>query len=58
MTKSVLIFTIRIRMLHRSNGLQLTGHFSWDKVVRNAFRSFGEKIFAASIGKLRRIWWW
>lgn len=33
-----------------------TGHFSWDKVVRNAFRSFVEKIFGAGIGNLKRIW--
>jgi len=41
--KKVFFFTIRIGMLHMSKGLQRTGHFSWDKAVRNKYRILGEK---------------
>jgi len=58
MTKSVFIFTIHIGMLHMSNGLQRTEHFSWDKVERNAYSILGEKALGADIGKLRRIREW
>jgi hypothetical protein len=53
--EKVFVFTIRIGMSHMSNGQEWTGYFSWDKVVRNAYRIFGENTLETVIGKLRQI---